>query len=180
MSSNHPVRGEIYWTDLKPVKGSEQGGSRPVLFVSNNLMNQTSKIALIVPMTTVGEKVKAGPFNIAYELASIDQDEAALESLGKTLENGVILCNQARAISRVRLIKKVGIFKDKSVLKSVGTALIHSFGLDSCDECGIPLRPNGLICVPCNKAYRTKCKKCFNVFDIEYKYCPMCGEGVNG
>lgn len=182
-NNSFPIRGEIYYADLEPVKGSEQGGSRPVLVVSNNLMNETATIVMAVPMTRSEEKVKAGPFNVPYQIEKVQIDDESINQLRSkgyyyAPVNGVILCNQARAVSKDRLIGKVGLLTDKIVIKQVEAALIHSFALMACDDCAIPLRPNGLRCIKCGKVYRTKCTKCRMIFDINYNYCPYCGEGV--
>lgn len=57
----NPVRGEIYWANLEPVQGSEQGNSRPVLIVSNNLMNENAQIVIAVPLTRSGERTGPCP-----------------------------------------------------------------------------------------------------------------------
>lgn len=42
--SEIPLRGHIFWANLEPVMGSEQGGTRPVLIISNNLMNENASV----------------------------------------------------------------------------------------------------------------------------------------
>ena len=184
MSQSYPLRGEIYWANLEPVKGSEQGGSRPVLVVSNNIMNMYAKIILVVPMTRNEEKVKSGPFNISFEIASVKMDVMNIEKLNKkgykfAPQNGVILCNQARAISKNRLIGSIGKFDDISIIKKVETALVDAFALLSCEVCGIPLGPKGLSCKQCGRVYRKLCIGCSSIIDINFNYCPHCGKGVN-
>lgn len=63
-----PIRGDIYWANLEPVAGSEQGGCRPVLIISNNLMNKKAPVVIAIPITRSGEKAKAGPFNLPYNV----------------------------------------------------------------------------------------------------------------
>jgi mRNA interferase MazF len=66
MSNEFPLRRNIYWADLKPATGSEQDGFRPVLVVSNNIMNERNPNVMIVPMSRAEEKVTAGIFNIQF------------------------------------------------------------------------------------------------------------------
>lgn len=180
LKQKNPVRGEVYWANLEPVVGSEQGNSRPVLIVSNNIMNEKATIVLIVPMTRANEKAKAGPFNIQYDPCILEIDELGVKNLLEkghkyAPSGGVILCNQARAVSKDRIIGRVGYFKEKHILKQVEQALIDSFALDACDDCAIPLRPKGLTCPNCGKAHRVKCFTCGSVFDISFRHCPQCG-----
>lgn len=49
-------RGDVYYADLSPVVGSEQDGVRPVLVVSNNIGNHTSKTVIVVPITSKPKK----------------------------------------------------------------------------------------------------------------------------
>lgn len=52
------LRKEIYWADLNPIRGKEQGGIRPVLVVSNNVFNQRSGTTVILAITSVKPRVK--------------------------------------------------------------------------------------------------------------------------
>lgn len=179
----HPLRGEIYWTNLEPAKGSEQRGSRPVLIISNNLMNQYAKVVIVIPMTRSGDKTRRAPFNVPYNLSDVTLDSPGIRRLDKigyhfALQNGFLLCNQARAISTTRIIGRVGVFNNKTIIKKVELAITDSFGLSSCEDCGIPLRPNGLLCLKCGRVYRIKCIKCSYIFSNTYKYCPQCGRRV--
>lgn len=187
MSNSHPLRGDIYWAELKPVKGSEQGGFRPVLIVSNNLMNEKAPIVSIIPMTTEGQKVAAGPFNIVYKVKSLIIDQGSIDELKTSnilssafdLQDGVLLCNQARVASKQRLIKRIAYFSDRSIFANVKNALNDVFALSACKSCDYPIRPDGLVCVKCGTFARTKCIQCSHVFDISYNFCPNCGRGVS-
>ncbi|MEJ3720066.1 type II toxin-antitoxin system PemK/MazF family toxin [Paenibacillus polymyxa] len=183
MTNKHPTRGDIYWADLKPVKGSEQDGLRPVLIISNDLMNETSSVVLIIPMTKNGEKAKAGPFNIEYKLKDIIQFQVGVDSLSRgdysfEFMDGTLLCNQSRAVSKNRLKVKLGKFNSKEVFADVKEAIVHSFALEACDECAIPIRPGGTHCPKCRKKHKKKCRKCGTVIDLLFNYCPKCGEEV--
>ena len=52
------LRKEIYWADLNPIRGREQGGIRPVLIISNNIFNQRSGTTVILAITSIKPKVK--------------------------------------------------------------------------------------------------------------------------
>lgn len=184
MTIDNLGRGDICWAKLEPVEGSEQGGSRPVLIISNNLMNEHSPLVIAVPMTRAEEKVKAGPFNIPFEIQSFVIIEEAIQSLeekGHTFakQNGIILCNHARSISKTRIIEKLGTLSNRLLIQQVETALVDSFALDACDVCDVPLRPYGLACRKCGKFHKTRCVRCNHVLKLSYSFCPICGKGVN-
>jgi mRNA interferase MazF len=52
------LRKEIYWADLNPIRGREQGGNRPVLVISNNVFNQRSGTTVILAITSIKPRVK--------------------------------------------------------------------------------------------------------------------------
>ena len=84
-------KGEIYYADLSPVVGSEQGGVRPVLIVQNDVGNQHSPTTIVAPMTTRDKMPMTT--HVPVKLGDVDN---------------VILLEQVRAISRVRLISRFG------------------------------------------------------------------------
>lgn len=182
--SKTPLRCEVFWANLEPVKGSEQGGSRPVLIISNNLMNESAPVVIAIPMTRSGEKPKSAPFNIFYKSSQILVNTNAVEELAKLGHyyapvDGILLCNQGRTIAKTRLIYRLGAFSDMDVIRRVEEAIKHSYALEACDICGIPLRTDGLICVRCRRTYRTICD-CGAVVKLEFNYCPVCGRGIKG
>lgn len=103
---NHPKQREIWQFDPDPVVGCELGYKpRPALIISNNMMNQgSSNMVIIVPCTS---KHKSIPSHIR-----IDPPNGGLESVS------FAVCDQIRAISKGRLIKKYGIV-DPRILKEV-------------------------------------------------------------
>ena len=180
-----PLRGQIFWANLEPVMGSEQGGTRPVLIISNNLMNENATVVIVIPMTRSGEKVRNAPFNILYKPSQLSINKDAVEELAKLKHlyapvDGFLLCNQGRTIAKTRLICKLGYFSDVNIIRRVEEAIKDAFGLEACDICGIPLRPDGLICMRCKRIYRTKCTDCGAVVKLEFSYCPICGRGFKG
>ncbi|MEQ2528994.1 type II toxin-antitoxin system PemK/MazF family toxin [Bacillaceae bacterium CLA-AA-H227] len=177
----NPSHGDIFWADLEPVKGSEQGGHRPVFVVSNNMMNQVSPVVLAVPMTRTPKVIP--PFIIPYDmddLRVIEENVKILDSMGfhfhDTIKNANILCQQARSISKDRLIIKVGSFNTDKYAKQVKQAINFLYAIDGCDKCHFPLRPDGLSCKNCGKIHRKKCKDCSRVISNHFKYCPYCGK----
>jgi len=182
--SKTPVRCEVFWANLEPVRGSEQGGFRPVLIISNNLMNESAPFVIGIPMTRGSEKRKITAFNIPYKLSQISIDKNAVEELSEmghlfAAVDGIVLCNQGRTMATDRLICRVGVFVDMDVIRCVEEAIKHSYALEACNFCGIPLRTGGVTCSRCGRAYRTMCV-CKAVVRLEFNFCPVCGRGLKG
>ena len=109
-------RGDIYYADLSPVVGSEQGGIRPVLVIQNDIGNKYSPTVIAAAITSQINKAKM-PTHI--ELAAKDH------GLNK---DSVILLEQIRTIDKRRLREKIGRIDD-GLMASVNNALSISFGL---------------------------------------------------
>ena len=109
-------RGDIYYADLSPVVGSEQGGVRPVLIVQNDIGNKYSPTVIAAAITSQREKSKL-PTHI--ELTS--------ERCGLS-KDSVVLLEQIRTIDKRRLKEKMGTIDDIAIVK-VNKALSISFGL---------------------------------------------------
>ncbi len=109
-------RGDIYYADLSPVVGSEQGGIRPVLIIQNDVGNKYSPTVIAAAITSQINKAKM-PTHI--ELLAKDY------GLHK---DSVILTEQVRTIDKKRLREKIGRL-DKELMDKVDTALAISFGL---------------------------------------------------
>jgi len=109
-------RGDIFYADLSPVVGSEQGGVRPVLVVQNDVGNKFSPTVIISAITSQINKAKL-PTHI-----EITADEYGLA------KDSVILLEQIRTIDKRRLKEKIGRL-DEEVLQMVDDALTVSFGL---------------------------------------------------
>lgn len=109
-------RGDIYYADLSPVVGSEQGGVRPVLVIQNDTGNKYSPTIIAAAITSRINKAKM-PTHI--ELAAKDY------GLNK---DSVILLEQIRTIDKRRLREKIGRIDD-GLMDSVNNALSISFGL---------------------------------------------------
>jgi len=109
-------RGDIFYADLSPVVGSEQGGIRPVLVVQNDVGNKYSPTVIVAAITSKINKAKM-PTHIEIEG----------EKHGLT-KDSVILAEQIRTIDKRRLKEKIG-HLDYSLEETVDYALKISFGL---------------------------------------------------
>lgn len=111
-----PERGDIFFADLSPVSGCEQGGVRPVVIVQNNMGNKHSPTVIVAAVTSSKTKAKL-PTHIA-----VDANRFGLE------KDFVILTEQIRTLDKKRLRDKVGRLDEKYVSK-IDQALYISFGL---------------------------------------------------
>ena len=111
------MNGDLYYADLEPVIGSEQGGIRPALIVSNDVGNKYSPTVIIAPVTSrVGYKSKL-PTHVE------------LKAFGKIKQDSVILIEQARAIDKQRLKTYLGKINSRQRLE-VNKALVIEFGIN--------------------------------------------------
>ncbi len=113
-------RGDIFYADLSPVVGSEQGGVRPVLIVQNDVGNRYSPTVIAAAITSQREKAKL-PTHIEVP--------GTLCGLSK---NSVVLLEQIRTIDKKRLKEKMGKLDD-GAMNMVDHALSVSFGLSQSD-----------------------------------------------
>ncbi|WP_372995986.1 type II toxin-antitoxin system PemK/MazF family toxin [Lutispora sp.] len=109
-------RGDIFYADLSPVVGSEQGGVRPVLVIQNDIGNKYSPTIIIAAITSQINKAKL-PTHI----------EISAEEYGLT-KDSVILLEQIRTIDKKRLKERVGHLSDE-LMKKVDECIQISFGL---------------------------------------------------
>lgn len=110
-------RGDIYYADLSPVVGSEQGGIRPVLIVQNDVGNRFSPTVIAAAITSQKDKARL-PTHIQ------------LNSMGSGLaRDSIVLLEQIRTIDKRRLKEHMGRLDEVS-MKRVNEALEISFGLD--------------------------------------------------
>ena len=109
-------RGDIYYADLSPVVGSEQGGLRPVLIIQNDVGNRYSPTVIAAAITSRMGKTRL-PTHI-----DIYADKAGLA------KDSVILLEQIRTIDKTRLREKMGHIDDV-LMQKVNNAITISFGL---------------------------------------------------
>jgi len=109
-------RGDIFYADLSPVVGSEQGGIRPVLVIQNDIGNKYSPTVIVAAITSQINKAKL-PTHV-----EIKSSEYGLN------KDSVILLEQIRTIDKRRLREKLGHISDE-MMKQVDYALKISLGL---------------------------------------------------
>lgn len=112
-------RGDIYYADLRPVTGSEQGGVRPVLIIQNDKGNQYSPTVIAAAIT--GRKKRWMPTHVRlYQQAGLNR-------------NSCIMLEQVRTIDRTRLVRYIGRLDDRT-MQAVDTALAVSLGMERRDH----------------------------------------------
>ncbi len=109
-------RGDIFYADLSPVVGSEQGGMRPVLIVQNDVGNKHSPTVIAAAITS-----KLGKTRLPTHI------DVYAERVGLA-KDSVILLEQIRTIDKQRLGEKMG-HLDDSIMNEVNNAISISFGL---------------------------------------------------
>lgn len=110
-------KGDLYFADLSPVMGSEQGGVRPVLVVQNDVGNKYSPTIIVAAVTSKRNKANL-PTHV-----EITADGNGLS------KNSVVLLEQLRTIDKQRLKERIGTI-DKTRLPEVNEALSVSLGID--------------------------------------------------
>ena len=111
-------RGDMFYADLSPVIGSEQGGIRPVLIIQNDTGNKYSPTVIAAAITSQTGKSKL-PTHI-----EITSKENGLKS------DSVVLAEQIRTIDKSRLKEKIGHIDDTQIMHQLNNALGVSFGLE--------------------------------------------------
>lgn len=109
-------RGDIYYADLRPVVGSEQGGVRPVLIIQNDVGNRHSPTVICAAITSRINKAKL-PTHIELNAARYHM-----------VKDSVILLEQLRTIDKTRLKDRI-CHLDSDIMKKVGRALQISLDL---------------------------------------------------
>lgn len=109
-------RGDVFFADLSPVVGSEQGGTRPVLILQNDIGNRFSPTVIVAAITAQIQKAKL-PTHV-----EIDAKKYGFE------RNSVILLEQLRTIDKSRLTDRITQLDDE-LMEKVDVALEISLGL---------------------------------------------------
>lgn len=112
---NRIKKGNIYYANLDPVVGSEQGGNRPVVVVSNNIGNSHSPTIMVAPITSSDNNKNDLPTHV--------------EIKEKLKNDSIILTEQIRSIDKTRLKEFKGRVNRKTELK-IDEALIIAFGIN--------------------------------------------------
>ncbi|EUJ19075.1 type II toxin-antitoxin system PemK/MazF family toxin [Listeria aquatica] len=108
-------RGDVYYADLSPVVGSEQGGTRPVLIIQNDIGNRFSPTVIVAAITAKIQKAKLPTHIEATKKDGFDR-------------NSVILLEQIRTIDKQRLTDKITHLDDE-LMEKVDHALEISLGM---------------------------------------------------
>ena len=111
------TRGDIYFAELNPVQGSEQGGTRPVLVIQNDVGNAYSPTTIVLAITSQLNKARL-PTHVAVAAA-----ESGLS------RDSVILAEQVRTIDKSRLRQKVARLEPRT-MRRIENALAVSIGLN--------------------------------------------------
>lgn len=111
-------RGDIYYADLRPVVGSEQGGVRPVLIIQNNVGNKHSPTVICAAITSKMNKAKL-PTHVELNTRRCDM-----------VKDSVILLEQLRTIDKQRLRERICHIDDE-LLERVNRALMVSLELNT-------------------------------------------------
>ena len=111
-------RGDVYYADLRPVVGSEQGGIRPVLIIQNDVGNRHSPTVIVAAITSQINKSKL-PTHVELSARRYEM-----------VKDSVILLEQLRTIDKKRLKDKV-CHLDKDIMRRINRALMISLELDT-------------------------------------------------
>lgn len=111
-------RGDVYYADLRPVVGSEQGGVRPVLIIQNDVGNRHSPTVIVAAITSKMNKAKL-PTHVELDASSYTM-----------MKDSVILLEQLRTIDKRRLKDRV-CHLDNRLMAKIGRALLVSLELDT-------------------------------------------------
>ena len=111
------ARGELYYADLSPVVGSEQGGLRPVLIIQNDIGNKYSPTVIIAAITSQITKAKL-PTHIELQSSKYPLSK-----------DSVVLLEQLRTLDKLRLKEKIGTL-DQAAMRKIDIALMISLGIN--------------------------------------------------
>ncbi len=109
-------RGDLFWVNLDPARGSEQAGRRPVLVIQNDIGNEAAPTTIVAPLTTKSFS-KEYPTNVHLP-----------KGTGGLKSNSAVLLSQIRTLDKTRLERKIGRLSDTHLAK-VEQAIKISLGL---------------------------------------------------
>jgi len=113
-------RWEIFWADLEPSVGSEQGGERrPVLVVSNDGVNASLPVVTVLPCTKLeGKQRRVYPFEVLLPQGVVTKAHAS-----------ILMPQQIRTISKMRLLEKIGVITDAATQDTIENRLLEHLGI---------------------------------------------------
>lgn len=106
----------IYWASLDPIVGSEQAGTRPVLVISNNIVNEVLPIVTVIPLSSLKDNGNIYPTEIFLSMEKC-----------KLPKDSVAMVHQIRTISKDRLSGICGSINDKGSKQNINTVLKEYF-----------------------------------------------------
>ncbi|MGH2783281.1 MAG: type II toxin-antitoxin system PemK/MazF family toxin [Thermoleophilaceae bacterium] len=109
-------RGEIYWVDFHPARGSEQTGRRPALVVQNDIGNRLSRLTVVVALTT-------------RILEPLPPQQALVPASSGLPRDSSAKCDQLVTVDKTRLLDRAGA-ADAATMRAVDDALRFSLALD--------------------------------------------------
>jgi len=109
-------RGDLFYADLNPIIGSEQGGLRPVIIIQNNTGNRHSPTVIVAPITISHKKPKL-PIHVNI-------------NSGLLKKNSIVLCEQLRTIDKKRLHNYIGRLNEE-IMDLIGSAVNISLELNN-------------------------------------------------
>jgi mRNA interferase MazF len=121
MAYRGPVkRWELFWADLDPAVGSEQGGERrPVLVLSNDGFNSAFELVTIVSLTKrEGKRRRVYPFEVLL----------SPEVVG-TGFSSIVMPQQIRTVSKLRLLERIGVLEDEEKREEIENRLLEHLGI---------------------------------------------------
>jgi mRNA interferase MazF len=110
------TRGEIYYADLSPCIGSEQGGHRPVLIIQNNVGNEHSSTVIIASITSSRKPYLPTHVGIKAKATGLPKDST-------------VLCEQIRTVDKQRLYSHCGYVDKNTMAQKIDKALLISLNL---------------------------------------------------
>lgn len=158
MAKIHPRRGEIWYANLDPVQGSEQGGHRPVVVLQNNIANKFSPVSIVAIMTRQGSyKDERRPDFVRIE------------------ENSYVMCNQVRTLDKSRFDKIINTIPP-DIMTAIDNAIHNSMGLRLCHKCTAPIEKDWTECKWCKEIVQWQCPDCSKLISVHFQFCPYCGQ----
>ncbi len=112
-------RGDVYWADIMPRSGSEQGGRRPVIIVSHDAFNEVPgwRSVIVVPVSTSAAQAKRGPTAVYLP-----------KGAGGLKKESVALCHQITTLDREKIAEQIGILA-LDTLKAIEEGIKAAIGL---------------------------------------------------
>ena len=115
------TRWDLFWADLDPALGHEQGGARrPALVVSNDGFNAHFSVVTVIPLTKAGGKRrKVYPFEVLLPRGTAGNPE-----------DSIVMPQQVRTISKMRLVEPIGALSDPALQDAIESRLLEHLGIE--------------------------------------------------